>query len=68
MTKFKQPGHCGVLVVGHRSELLKNDTKHLMLGRYGDWIWTGNKPETHTEHTNHNIYSGIINLLTQWKV
>ena len=33
MTKFKEPSHCDVVVVGRRSELLKNDTKHLILGR-----------------------------------
>jgi hypothetical protein len=34
MAKFKEPRQYG----GYRSELFKNDTKHLMLGRYGDWI------------------------------
>ena len=38
MTTFKEPGQCGVLVLGQSSELFKKDKKHLMLGRYGDWI------------------------------
>jgi len=38
MIKFKEPGHCGVLVLGKSSELFKNDKKHLKLGRYSDWI------------------------------
>jgi len=27
MTKFKEPGQCGVLVLGKSSELFKNDKK-----------------------------------------